>query len=293
MRPDNKTETLRCPLPDVEKMKLAEYLAQVLEDMDNAEADKADYNAGFKSRMESLLKARQAAQESLIRGFTMRPVECKILYNDPALRNKTIVRMDTGEVVRVEEMSEEECQENLPLENVPNTPAPAKESLLPVPMEPDGAKGPDLQSAVPGNDEQLRGGVSGRIPGSDQPQRATEEDTIIENDPLYGDAVTLVVEFGKAFTSLLQRRLRIGYGRAAHLIDLMERDAVVGPADGPNPREVLKRPAPLPTVPAPIVEPAIQESAKQTVEHGSSGGKRKRTRAKDDPQTQGVGVYPA
>ncbi|HZS99073.1 MAG TPA: DNA translocase FtsK 4TM domain-containing protein [Terriglobales bacterium] len=64
----------------------------------------------------------------------------------------------------------------------------------------------------------------------------------LENDPLYNDAVRLVVEFGKASTSLLQRRLRIGYGRAAHLIDLMEHDGIVGAADGPKPREVLKRP---------------------------------------------------
>jgi S-DNA-T family DNA segregation ATPase FtsK/SpoIIIE len=63
-----------------------------------------------------------------------------------------------------------------------------------------------------------------------------------EHDPLFEDAVKLVVEFGKASTSLLQRRLRIGYGRAAHLIDLMERDGIVGAADGPKPRELLKRP---------------------------------------------------
>jgi S-DNA-T family DNA segregation ATPase FtsK/SpoIIIE len=63
-----------------------------------------------------------------------------------------------------------------------------------------------------------------------------------EDDPMYGDAVKLVIEFGKASTSLLQRRLRIGYGRAAHLIDLMEKDGIVGAADGPKPREVLKRP---------------------------------------------------
>jgi DNA segregation ATPase FtsK/SpoIIIE, S-DNA-T family len=63
-----------------------------------------------------------------------------------------------------------------------------------------------------------------------------------EHDPLFEDAVKLVVDFGKASTSLLQRRLRIGYGRAAHLIDLMERDGIVGAADGPKPREVLKRP---------------------------------------------------
>ena len=73
-------------------------------------------------------------------------------------------------------------------------------------------------------------------PGAEVP------DGELENDPLYNDAVRLVVEFGKASTSLLQRRLRIGYGRAAHLIDRMEHDGIVGAADGPKPREVLKRP---------------------------------------------------
>ena len=60
------------------------------------------------------------------------------------------------------------------------------------------------------------------------------------NDELFDDAVKLVFEFGKASTSLLQRRLRIGYGRAAHLIDMMHRDGLVGPADGSKPRELLK-----------------------------------------------------
>lgn len=63
-----------------------------------------------------------------------------------------------------------------------------------------------------------------------------------DSDELYEDAVRLVLEFGKASTSLLQRRLRIGYGRAAHLIDMMEQDGVVGPADGSRPREILKSP---------------------------------------------------
>ncbi len=62
------------------------------------------------------------------------------------------------------------------------------------------------------------------------------------DDPMFEDAVRVVLEYGKASTSLLQRRLRIGYGRAAHLIDLMYNDGIVGPADGPKPREVLKRP---------------------------------------------------
>jgi len=63
-----------------------------------------------------------------------------------------------------------------------------------------------------------------------------------DDDPMFDDAVRLVFEFGKASTSLLQRRLRIGYGRAAHLIDMMERDGLVGAADGPRPRELLKAP---------------------------------------------------
>jgi S-DNA-T family DNA segregation ATPase FtsK/SpoIIIE len=62
------------------------------------------------------------------------------------------------------------------------------------------------------------------------------------SDELFEDAVRLVLEFGKASTSLLQRRLRIGYGRAAHLIDMMERDGIVGPAEGSKPREILKPP---------------------------------------------------
>ena len=63
-----------------------------------------------------------------------------------------------------------------------------------------------------------------------------------DHDDLYDDAVRLVFEFGKASTSLLQRRLRIGYGRAAHLIDMMYNDGLVGPADGSKPREILKSP---------------------------------------------------
>jgi DNA segregation ATPase FtsK/SpoIIIE, S-DNA-T family len=82
----------------------------------------------------------------------------------------------------------------------------------------------------------------GATAGDDSEASAGDNDNANDNDPLYNDAVRLVIEFGKASTSLLQRRLRVGYGRAAHLIDLMERDGIVGAADGPKPREVLKRP---------------------------------------------------
>lgn len=59
------------------------------------------------------------------------------------------------------------------------------------------------------------------------------------DDDMWRDAVQVVIEGHKASTSLLQRRLRIGYGRAARLIETMEEQGIVGPADGARPREVL------------------------------------------------------
>ncbi len=84
----------------------------------------------------------------------------------------------------------------------------------------------------PPRDENAMGGLSGGE-GSDG------EDEV--DDELYQDAVRVVCEMGRASTSTLQRRLRVGYGRAARLIDLMEKDGIVGPPDGSKPREVLKK----------------------------------------------------
>jgi len=90
-----------------------------------------------------------------------------------------------------------------------------------------------------GEAEYVHGFLEG--PKDEKSEGGMAEDSS-EDDALFDDAVRLVFEFGKASTSLLQRRLRIGYGRAAHLIDMMERDGLVGPADGSKPREILKSP---------------------------------------------------
>jgi S-DNA-T family DNA segregation ATPase FtsK/SpoIIIE len=63
-----------------------------------------------------------------------------------------------------------------------------------------------------------------------------------EQDAMYEEALRVVLEMGKASTSTLQRRLRLGYGRAARILDMMHRDGIIGPPDGSKPREVLKRP---------------------------------------------------
>ena len=60
-----------------------------------------------------------------------------------------------------------------------------------------------------------------------------------EKDELYETAKQLVLETGQASTSLLQRRLRLGYGRAARMLDLMEQEGLVGPPQGSRPREIL------------------------------------------------------
>jgi S-DNA-T family DNA segregation ATPase FtsK/SpoIIIE len=60
-------------------------------------------------------------------------------------------------------------------------------------------------------------------------------------DERYDEAVAFVCEAGQASISMVQRRLRIGYNRAARIIEMMEKDGIVGPADGAKPREVLAR----------------------------------------------------
>ena len=72
---------------------------------------------------------------------------------------------------------------------------------------------------------------------AEEPEGDAEGDG--ELDELYDDAVRIVLEMGKASTSALQRRLRIGYGRAASLLDGMQRAGIVGPPDGSKPRAVL------------------------------------------------------
>jgi S-DNA-T family DNA segregation ATPase FtsK/SpoIIIE len=66
-------------------------------------------------------------------------------------------------------------------------------------------------------------------------EKARNED----RDDLFDECARLVVEQGQASTSMLQRRFRIGFSRAGRLIDLMEQDGIIGPADGARPREIL------------------------------------------------------
>lgn len=77
-----------------------------------------------------------------------------------------------------------------------------------------------------------------------------------KDDPIYKDAVRVVIEGRKASTSLLQRRLRIGYGKASRLMEAMEEQGIISPADGSRAREVLVS----------SVEEVFNENGSSTVE---------------------------
>jgi S-DNA-T family DNA segregation ATPase FtsK/SpoIIIE len=81
-------------------------------------------------------------------------------------------------------------------------------------------------------------------PPSEEEDAEADEAEAFEGkqDPMYEEALRVVLEQGKASTSTLQRRLRLGYGRAARILDMMQKDGIIGPPDGSKPREVLKRP---------------------------------------------------
>ena len=67
------------------------------------------------------------------------------------------------------------------------------------------------------------------------------EEKEIEHDEKYEDAVDIVLRSGQASISMLQRKLRIGYNRAARIIEVMEIEGIIGPSDGVRPRDVYGR----------------------------------------------------
>jgi S-DNA-T family DNA segregation ATPase FtsK/SpoIIIE len=70
-------------------------------------------------------------------------------------------------------------------------------------------------------------------------ERAAEAGEVEDKDELFDEIVKFVIDTGQASTSALQRRFRIGFSRAGRLMDMMEREGIIGPPDGSKPREVL------------------------------------------------------
>ena len=72
-----------------------------------------------------------------------------------------------------------------------------------------------------------------------KPEKSSETAEVTDRDELFDEVARFVVQSGQASTSMLQRRFRIGFSRAGRLVDMMERDGIIGPADGAKAREIL------------------------------------------------------
>ena len=93
-----------------------------------------------------------------------------------------------------------------------------------------------------------------------------------DEDPLLGDAIQLVAEMGTASTSMLQRRLRLGYTRAGRLIDMLERRGIISGYEGSKPRQVLVTEADLPRVLAALEGSAAEPADVELPEPAAATG---------------------
>jgi S-DNA-T family DNA segregation ATPase FtsK/SpoIIIE len=73
----------------------------------------------------------------------------------------------------------------------------------------------------------------------EEADKSTAREVLEESDPLFRQAAELVIQNQQGSTSLLQRRLKIGYGRAARIVDQLHAAGIVGPPEGSKPREIL------------------------------------------------------
>lgn len=99
----------------------------------------------------------------------------------------------------------------------------------------------DLEDDLVVSDSKPSGNKNGEVTTTytDDKIDFADVDSSDSEDPLYEEAKGIVVQAGKASSSLLQRRLRVGYSRAARLIDMLEENGIIGAADGAKPREIL------------------------------------------------------
>lgn len=105
-----------------------------------------------------------------------------------------------------------------------------------------------------------------------------------EDDKLYDQAVSIVVEAQTASVSLLQRRMRIGYTRAARLIDLMEQNGIIGPYEGSAPRQVFLNEAPASAPKKPDTVPKPTERSTQSERNAPKDTERSKPPVEPPPE---------
>lgn len=119
----------------------------------------------------------------------------------------------------------------------------------------------DLEDDIVSAEQEPKGNKNGEVTTTytnDKIDFASVESSDQE-DALYDEAKKIVIQAGKASSSLLQRRLRIGYSRAARLIDMLEDSGIIGEADGAKPREILVGQAGQPEYNEPMMDQAARD----------------------------------
>jgi S-DNA-T family DNA segregation ATPase FtsK/SpoIIIE len=103
------------------------------------------------------------------------------------------------------------------------------------------------------------------VPGEDGGGSSDDDGFDPDEDPLLEEAASLVAQMGTASTSMLQRRLRLGYTRAGRLIDMLERRGIISGYEGSKPRQVLISEADLPRILAHLAEGSSPAAAREPV----------------------------
>jgi hypothetical protein len=133
-RPETISQNLKVFLSDRQKLHVAEALAQTLHEKQELEDHKKAATHEMAERLEGMENSIKKSARLLSQGYDFQWVECRVLYNTPQPGEKQLIRLDTGEEVRIEEMTFEEAQENLPLTE-PTPAAPPEAAAVP-PEEP-------------------------------------------------------------------------------------------------------------------------------------------------------------
>jgi hypothetical protein len=116
-REEKVTEYLKYTFTDEELLALSKTMAKKNQDLGEVEDDKKRITADFSAKIQSFESEISALARKVYSGYEHRNVECKVLFHTPDIGMKTVVRTDSGEVVREEAMSTSERQEILPFVN--------------------------------------------------------------------------------------------------------------------------------------------------------------------------------
>lgn len=119
IREEKVNEYLKYTFTDEELLVLSKTMAKKNQDLGEVEADKKRIVADFTAKVQTFESEISTLARKVYSGYEHRQVECKVMYHTPDIGMKTIVRTDSGEVVREEAMSTSERQEILPFVEPP------------------------------------------------------------------------------------------------------------------------------------------------------------------------------